>query len=176
MKSADVSNLLDNLQPAINAIEDPTLKHLVSVLLNLIETFVSENTILRQENQALKDEINRLKGEQGKPDFKPNTCIITVRNMAPESRSAEKMSVFRQGHKMGHGPRIPWWVLLKHVRNLGWTRITLFMIAWIRPFNCRRLLNSLEIRQPPNQHQIIAVSKERLLKSAQPPENFWLST
>ena len=44
----------------------------MSVLYNLVEDLASDNTRLREENQTLKDEINRLKGEQGKPEFKPN--------------------------------------------------------------------------------------------------------
>lgn len=102
MKSVDVSKILENLQPAIDAVEDPALKHLVSVLLNLIETLVSENTILRQENQALKDAINRLKGEQGKPDIKPNTKKSGNISSEQERRQAEtfaKESQNREGFK-----------------------------------------------------------------------------
>jgi len=40
-------------------------------LLNLIEQVVTENRAQRDELQRLRDEINRLKGEQGKPTFKP---------------------------------------------------------------------------------------------------------
>jgi hypothetical protein len=103
MKSEDVSKILENLQPAIDAIEDPALKHLVSVLLNLIETLVSENTILRQKNQALKDEINRLKGEQGKPDIKPNTKKGGNISSEQERRQAETLeeeSQNREGFKL----------------------------------------------------------------------------
>jgi hypothetical protein len=42
-------------------------------LLNIIEALGSMVISLKQENQQLKDEINRLKGEQGKPNIKPNT-------------------------------------------------------------------------------------------------------
>ena len=42
-------------------------------LLNILETLASMVISLKQENQDLKDEINRLKGEQGKPNIKPNT-------------------------------------------------------------------------------------------------------
>ena len=40
-------------------------------LFNLIEAMGTEILALRKENQELKDEINRLKGEQGKPDVRP---------------------------------------------------------------------------------------------------------
>jgi hypothetical protein len=42
-------------------------------LLNLVEDQKHDNTELRAENQRLRDEINRLKGEQGKPTIKGNT-------------------------------------------------------------------------------------------------------
>jgi chorismate mutase len=45
---------------------------LVKKLLNLIERVVKENNTLLTERQQLCDEINRLKGEQGKPDIKAN--------------------------------------------------------------------------------------------------------
>jgi hypothetical protein len=38
-------------------------------LLNLIETLKQENEILHSQVQHLRDEVNRLKGEQGKPDL-----------------------------------------------------------------------------------------------------------
>lgn len=43
-------------------------------LFNLFEAMASEIVMLRAENQKLKDEINRLKGEQGKPTIWPQTA------------------------------------------------------------------------------------------------------
>ncbi len=40
-------------------------------LLNLLEQLIAENQSQREELQRLRDENNRLKGEQGKPTFKP---------------------------------------------------------------------------------------------------------
>jgi len=40
-------------------------------LLNLVEEIVAENRALRTELQQLRDENNRLKGEQGQPSIKP---------------------------------------------------------------------------------------------------------
>lgn len=42
-------------------------------LLNLVETLYKENVSLKSQIQQLKDEINRLKGQKGKPDIKPNS-------------------------------------------------------------------------------------------------------
>jgi hypothetical protein len=44
----------------------------IVLLLNLVESLQAENRELRKQVQELRDEINRLKGEQGKPDIKPN--------------------------------------------------------------------------------------------------------
>jgi hypothetical protein len=44
----------------------------ISQLLNLVEELKRENEALREEVQKQRDEINRLKGEQGKPDIKAN--------------------------------------------------------------------------------------------------------
>jgi hypothetical protein len=58
--------MIKNLQ------EIPTAKDTIVMLLNSLENTKGENQLLRKENQCLKDEINRLKGEQGKPEIKPD--------------------------------------------------------------------------------------------------------
>ena len=72
MKKADISKVLESIQNQVEKIEDTKTKKIVSVLYNLVEDVVSDNTNLLKENQSLKDEVNRLKGEQGKPDVKAN--------------------------------------------------------------------------------------------------------
>jgi hypothetical protein len=44
----------------------------IKKLLNLIETLNQETLELKRQNQELRDEINRLRGEQGKPKIKPS--------------------------------------------------------------------------------------------------------
>jgi hypothetical protein len=57
----------------LNSIQDiEGARQAILKLLNLIEELAGENRKLREENQQLHDEINRLKGEQGKPEIKPN--------------------------------------------------------------------------------------------------------
>lgn len=43
----------------------------IGMLLNLVEEFKQENDALIEDVQQLRDEVNRLKGEQGKPKIKP---------------------------------------------------------------------------------------------------------
>jgi hypothetical protein len=65
------SELLAALDP--EQLPDGPVRQALVVLLNLVEDLQREVTLLRVENQQLKDEINRLKGEQGKPQLKGNT-------------------------------------------------------------------------------------------------------
>jgi hypothetical protein len=58
----DITNITD-LDDALDIIRK---------LLNLVEALRQENLELKRQNQELRDEINRLKGEQGKPKMKPN--------------------------------------------------------------------------------------------------------
>jgi hypothetical protein len=53
---------------------DPdAVKAILTHLSNLVEALYQENLSLKTENQKLKDEINRSKGEKGKPDIKPKS-------------------------------------------------------------------------------------------------------
>jgi hypothetical protein len=63
--------MLDNFNPQlIQDIEDA--RKAVVLLLNLVEELKQENEAQRVEIQRLRDEVNRLKGEQGKPNIKAN--------------------------------------------------------------------------------------------------------
>jgi len=65
MSPMNFSKILKDIQPDLERIEDSSLKEATSILLNIVEVSVSENSILKVEAQLLKNEINRLKGEQG---------------------------------------------------------------------------------------------------------------
>ena len=57
----------------VASLEDESIKKVFVLTLNLIENLQQENRQLKDVIQSQRDEINRLKGEQGKPDSKPNT-------------------------------------------------------------------------------------------------------
>lgn len=63
--------MLANLD--LSAITDENARILIQQLLNLIEQLAADLREAQAENQRLRDELNRLKGEQGKPDIKGNT-------------------------------------------------------------------------------------------------------
>jgi hypothetical protein len=72
MKKKDISEILKNIQNKIKNTEDKNGTEIIFILYNLVENLNSDNAILEIENQFFKDEINRLKGEQGKPEILPN--------------------------------------------------------------------------------------------------------
>ena len=55
------------------SISDDRARALVQQLLNLLEGVMADLEAAQAENQRLRDEIARLKGEQGQPTLKPNT-------------------------------------------------------------------------------------------------------
>ena len=58
---------LSNINPDL--VQDEQIKSMLRLLLNIVESQQSEISSLKETNQSLRDEINRLKGEQGKPKF-----------------------------------------------------------------------------------------------------------
>ncbi|MBI5747562.1 MAG: hypothetical protein HZA00_00440 [Nitrospinae bacterium] len=65
-------SLLEQLNIHLDSIQDQKIKETIQALFNLIEAQALTIRNLQEENQRLRDEINRLKGEQGKPKIKPD--------------------------------------------------------------------------------------------------------
>lgn len=63
--------MLENID--LNQIQDENARELIQRLLNLVEKLSLDLRDAQAENQRLRDEVNRLKGEQGKPKIKGNT-------------------------------------------------------------------------------------------------------
>jgi hypothetical protein len=68
-----LEEIVASLTKDIDLIADEKAKSIVKTLVNLIELLASENNKLKKQNQDLKDEINQLKGEQGKPKIRKQT-------------------------------------------------------------------------------------------------------
>jgi hypothetical protein len=102
MKKVDISEVLESIQNQVEKIEDRETKKIVSVLYNLVEDVVLDNTNLLKENQSLKDEVNRLKGEQGKPDIKANKKKDGNISSEKERKDAEaeEDEINREGFKL----------------------------------------------------------------------------
>ena len=69
----NIKKSLGDLKIDLTSIQDENLRTIIIVLLNAVEQLSKENEVLLKKNQELSDEINRLKGEQGKPVIRPQT-------------------------------------------------------------------------------------------------------
>ncbi len=75
----------------INAITDlEGARDVIGKLLNLIEALQQENQELKRINQQLRDEIHRLKGEQGKPRIKPSNKGTGSKNFSSEKERKKR--------------------------------------------------------------------------------------
>jgi len=80
--------VLENLD--LNNIQDiQEARECIVMLLNLVESLKSDNRELREQVQRLRDEINRLKGEQGKPNIRPRKRKRTSSNHSSERERHE---------------------------------------------------------------------------------------
>jgi len=104
MNRKDIKKVLDDLTGDIDSIADKKAVAIIKVLINLVEILAEENAMLKETVQELKDEINRLKGEQGKPNIreqkKTETALrivlishrrMNVRNAAEKKRENQKI-------------------------------------------------------------------------------------
>ena len=69
MNRIELEKTINTLNINMNTISS-TVASVITGLLNIIEIIFQNKEELQKENQKLKDELNRLKGEQGKPDIK----------------------------------------------------------------------------------------------------------
>jgi len=68
----------------LHSIADEQARELVRRLLNLLEDVRADLRAAQAEIQRLRDEINRLKGEQGQPTIKPNTPQPPPKDLSSE--------------------------------------------------------------------------------------------
>lgn len=72
MNIQDLQAEANAIYQEIAQIESSEAQDIVKKIFNLIERLANDKLSLEAELQQLRDEVNRLKGEQGKPDIKPN--------------------------------------------------------------------------------------------------------
>ena len=92
-------SILDNLD--LSRIADESVRQCIIHLMNLVEELSADLRAAQEEVQRLRDEINRLKGEQGKPPIKGNTTPVPPR--APRTYSSEQER--RVPHEWTKGPK-----------------------------------------------------------------------
>jgi len=85
--------MFENLD--LSQIQDENARELIGRLLNLVEKLSADLRDAQAEIQRLRDEVNRLKGEQGQPKIKGNT----PRPPAGDHSSEKERRTARQRHK-----------------------------------------------------------------------------
>jgi hypothetical protein len=81
----------------LTRIIDEHTREQVVRLLNLIETLGVDLRAAQAEIQRLRDEVNRLKGEQGKPSVKPGTKPTATDHSSATAASAQILEERQQG-------------------------------------------------------------------------------
>ena len=85
------------------SIADERARELVRRLLNMLEDVMADLRASQAENQQLRNEINRLKGEQGIPKIKANTPPPPPQNHSSE-QERRKPKAWSKRSKMAHIP------------------------------------------------------------------------
>jgi Transposase IS66 family len=82
----------------LSAIHEENARELIQRLLNLVEQLAADLREAQAEIQRLRDEVNHLKGEQGKPQVKGNVKKARERQ---DHSSEKERQVKRRRHKRG---------------------------------------------------------------------------
>ena len=91
MSTIKIRPKLEELGIEVEQIADERIRKAIYLLYNLLEELASANSNLQEENQKLRDEINNLKGEQGKPKINPQ---------ARDKNRTEKNRIKRRKRKL----------------------------------------------------------------------------
>jgi hypothetical protein len=89
--------MLDDLD--LSSITDERTRILIVRLLNLVEDLSADLRDAHAEIQRLRDEVNRLKGEQGKPDIKPPTPPTPPTNYSSEPERHRRAERGKRGKR-----------------------------------------------------------------------------
>ena len=87
----------------LHSIADEQARELVRRLLNLLEDVRADLRAAQAEIQRLRNEINRLKGEQGQPTIKPNTPQPPPKDLSSE-QERRTPKAWSKGRKMDRIP------------------------------------------------------------------------
>jgi len=77
----------------LSQIQDEGSRELITRLLNLVESLSADLREAQAENQRLRDEIARLKGEKGKPRIKPDASSSNRNYSSEKERKKRKRRV-----------------------------------------------------------------------------------
>jgi hypothetical protein len=102
MNRQEIKKVLDDLTADIDSITDKKAVAIIKVLINLVEMLVERNMVLEETNRRLIDEINRLKGEQGKPKIRKGKKDDDDSNTGSSNHSSEDDRNKRNQNKKPH--------------------------------------------------------------------------
>lgn len=95
MKDKTLQTTIDKIQAHVASLDD--VPELVTLLLNLVETLVEKTDKLERENQQLKDEINKLKGETVPPKVRKQTTNTTDHSSESDRKKRKKKKKNKKG-------------------------------------------------------------------------------
>ena len=72
MEISEIKTQLKLIAPTLDQVKDPGVRAAINILLNIVEVLIDKNTQQAETIQQLKDEVNRLKGEQARPKPRPD--------------------------------------------------------------------------------------------------------
>lgn len=84
MRRQEIKEILHNIDFRVNSSLQEPHAGTLPILINLVEKLSEENENLKIEIQKLRDENNRLKGEQGKPDIRGKKGTGKGKNVSSE--------------------------------------------------------------------------------------------
>jgi hypothetical protein len=87
----------------LHSIAEEQARELVRRLLNLLEDVRADLRAAQAEIQRLRNEINRLKGEQGQPTIKPNTPQPPPKDLSSE-QERRTPKAWSKGRKLDRIP------------------------------------------------------------------------
>ena len=93
--------MLENFDP--NTIEDEAVRQVVLYLMNLVENLQAKVQEQAEEIQNLRDENNRLKGEQGKPKIKANKAASPLSSEKERRESKPHQKAAKDQDRPGRG-------------------------------------------------------------------------
>src|SRR5215472_2881171 len=85
----------------LSSITEERARELVQRLLNVLEEVMADLRAAQAENQRLRDELNRLKGEQGMPAIKANTPQLPPHDHSSE-QERRKPKTWSKDRKTDH--------------------------------------------------------------------------
>jgi hypothetical protein len=91
MSRQEIKEIFHNIDFRVDSLDQEPQSRTLSMLINLVERLSEQNEKLKIEIQKLRDENNRLKGEQGKPNIRGNKGGGKGKSVSSEKERKERI-------------------------------------------------------------------------------------